>query len=118
MAYIPFDKTKPDATSQTLTQMGQSMLNNEKAVRDMVIMHDSPSWSGSVTTAGVDEFHPAVITYVNGTERIKETYTYSSGRVSTILYEYSSNSGSSYDTIGTRSYTWGTNGGYVSDSWS
>jgi hypothetical protein len=121
MAYVHFDKGNPDATTQTLAQMGQSMRDNLKAIRDMVAAGTLIGWNGTPSGGTADQ--PAVITHSKGTERIRETITWGStggatGNPQVILYEYSSNSGTSYDTIGTLTYTFDASGNVTAWAWS
>lgn len=97
MAYTAFDETNP-ATSDTGSQFVDNTRYNLLAVRDALIFHGMfPEWDLTVTTPGAE---PDVIVYDKGTERVKLTFTWSSGRPATIKAEYSSNSGSSYDPMG------------------
>lgn len=53
MTYTVFDKDHPDATGQTLTQMGQSERNNFIAIRDACQMGSMQGWPYSQTSASV-----------------------------------------------------------------
>ncbi len=65
------------------------------ALRDNIVsLGQYAGWGFTVTTPGAE---PDVITYSKGTERVKLTYTWSASNPATIKFEYSSNSGSSYD---------------------
>lgn len=61
---------------------------------------------------------PECVTYSKGAERIAAHITYSSGRPSSIVYRYSSDTGATYDTIGTKSVTYDGNGYFTSSTWS
>lgn len=112
MAYTDFDPTKPDATTQTLGQMGTSMRNNELAIRDMMCgnvggfagwnlaAYDSSNNNPPLT----DPDKPAYIVLSKGTERVKLTITWSTSGVTDgyptrLVFSYSSDSGSTYDVI-------------------
>lgn len=103
MAYTAFDATKPDATTQTLTQMGQSMRDNARAVRDyLATLGALPGWNYSVSGGSAEQ--PAIAYYKNGVEWIKVTLTWgttggSAGAVTKAVYQYSANSGGAYDNM-------------------
>jgi hypothetical protein len=122
MAYTPFDATKPDATAQTLTQMGQSERDNLRAIRDAVVsMGGFAGWN--MAPSGGTAEQPATITYSKGSERVRASLTWgttggAAGNVTVAVYDYSSTSGSSYDTIGTKTYTYDPAGNVTATTWS
>lgn len=122
MPYTPFDPTKPDATAQTLTQMGQSERDNLKAVRDACIMGGGfYGWNLAVSGGTADQ--PALLTYAKGTERVKAALTWGAtggeaGNVTVAIYSYSSNSGGAYDAIGTKTITYLSGGQVSATTWS
>jgi hypothetical protein len=117
MAYTPFDPTKPDATAQTLTQMGTSERNNFLAIRDAVIMGGG-FYGWNMAASGGTAAEPALLTYSSGTERVKAALTWSSGNVTVAVYSYSSNSGGAYDTIGTKTITYDGSNNVTAATWS
>ena len=121
MAYTAFDATKPDATTQNGTQLAQSTRDNMKALRDMVVAGTLSGWPASVTGGTPEE--PTTVTHSKSTERIRETITWgttggATGNPQTILYEYSANSGGTYDAIGTITYTFDASGNVTAWAWS
>ena len=118
MAYTQFDQTAPNPSVSTIATVCAQVIANQKALRDMVSSGALFGWAGSVTTAGTDNFHPAVITLTKGVERIRKTYSYSAGNCVGVFYEYSSNSGSTYDPIGTMTLSLNGDGSYNSHGWS
>jgi hypothetical protein len=122
MAYVLFDPTTPDATAQTLTQMGQSERNNLKAVRDACIMGGG-FYGFSLAVSGGTADQPALLTYTKGTEQIKAALTWgttggASGSVTVAVYSYSADSGSTWATIGTKTITYDANANVTSTAWS
>lgn len=122
MAYTAFDSTKPDATEQTLTQMGQSERDNFLAIRDAVIMGGG-FYGWNMAAAGGTASQPATLTYSKSTERVRATLTWGTsggeaGSVTQAVYAYSSNSGTDYDTIGTKTITYDGNGNVTATTWS
>ena len=94
MAYTEFDETLPDDT-QTGPQFVDSSRENMLALRDSIVaLGNFPGWDFTVTTPGAE---PDVIVYDKGTERVRLTFTWSGGNPATIVFEYSSNSGTDYD---------------------
>lgn len=117
MAYTPFDRTKPDATVQTLTQMGQSERDNLRAIRDACLMGGG-FYGWNMSAAGGTAAEPTTLTYSSGTERVRATLTWSSGNVTQAVYAYSSDSGAAYDTIGTKTITYDGSGNVTATTWS
>ena len=104
--------SEPNPTSsQTGPAFAQSTRDNLLAVRDMVTMGIMPGWS--MATSGGSAAEPAVITYSNTvvtTERLRATVTWSSGNPTTIVYDYSANSGTDWARIGTKTNTFDADG--------
>lgn len=73
--------------------------------------------STSITGANTASL-PQCLTYTKGAERIAVHITYSSGRPSNIVYRYSSDTGATYVTIGTKAITWDGSGYFTSSTWS
>jgi hypothetical protein len=122
MAYTLFDPTTPDATTQTLTQMGQSERNNLKAVRDACIMGGG-FYGFNLAVSGGTADQPALLTYSKGTEKIKAALTWGTtggeaGSVTVAVYSYSSDSGSTWVTIGTKTITYDANANVTATTWS
>lgn len=190
MPYTLYDPTKPDATAQTLTQMGTSERANFNALRDACILgggfagfnlsaaggvgtgsitsnvltitamtsgsfgvgetlsgagiSGSPAITslgtgtggtgtynvthanvGSITVTGSNPAPdaPRVMTWTKSTERIRAALTWGTtggeaGNVTVAVYSYSSDSGATYSTIGTKTVTYDGSGNVVSTLWS
>ena len=122
MAYTPFDPTKPDASTQNGTAFAGSARDNLKAIRDAAIMGGG-SYGWNMALSGGTASQPAVLTYSKSTERVRASLTWGTtggedGNVTVALYEYSSNSGSSYDTIGTKTVTYDASANVTATTWS
>jgi len=115
------DISKPDATAQNITQMGQSMVDQQTYLRACV---SSGTLAGySMATSGGTAEQPAVITYTKSAEKIRETITWgttggATGNPQAILYEYSSDTGATWATIGTLTYTYDASGNCTAGTWS
>ena len=121
MAYISFDPASPNPTTQNGSVCFDGTRNNMKAIRDAGVMQVFPGFNMAV--AGGTAEQPATITYSKSTERVRLTITWGSsggaaGNPQTVVYAYSSNSGSSYDTIGTETITYDANGNVTATTWS
>lgn len=121
MAYVPLDLTKPDASTQSISAMGTSTRQNLAALRDAVVAGILVGWD--MTPSGGTAEQPATLTYAKGTERVKAVLTWGSsggadGNVTQAVYSYSSNSGSSYDTMGTLTISYDTSGNVTGTAWS
>jgi len=75
--YTPFDPTKPDATAQTLTQMGESMRKNLQAVRDALVVNSFIGWNmsklGPSFTASISGTVMTVSAVASGTLAVGQT---------------------------------------------
>jgi len=190
MPYTLYDPTKPDATAQTLTQMGTSERNNFNALRDACIMGGgfygfNLNASGGVGTASISgttmtvtaitsgtyaigqvltgtgvtggttitgygtgaggtgtytvsasqtvastaitgtntAAAPQSLAYTKSTERVRAALTWGTtggeaGSVTVAVYSYSSDSGATYSTIGTKTVTYDGSGNVTATTWS
>ena len=122
MAYTLFDPTKPDATAQTLTQMGTSERTNMAALRDAIVFVGVFPGFNLAVSGGTPE-QPALLTYNKSTERVKTALTWGTaggelGNVTVAVYSYSSDSGTTYSTIGTKTITYDASGNVTATTWS
>lgn len=121
MAYVQFDATKPNGATANGTTVLSELRDNMEALRDMVVAGTLYGWA--CTASGGTADMPTTMLHSKGTERLRETITWGStggatNNPQTILYSYSSNSGSSYDAIGTITYTYDASGNVTSWAWS
>lgn len=121
MPYIGLDTAKPDAVAQNVTQSWQSMRDNMRALRDMVVAGFAPGW-GMAPSGGTPE-QPAQVLYSNGLERLRVALTWgatggASGNVTQAAYAYSADSGTTYSTIGTRTLSYDSAGNCTGITWS
>lgn len=98
MAYTAFDSSKPDPSTQAGTAFGTSTRANLAALRDCIAALGAVQGWDMAPSGGTAE-EPTTILYSRGTERIRLTLTWTSSNVTKVRYEYSSNSGSSYDNM-------------------
>ena len=121
MAYSGLDLTKPDGATQNGTQVLQSVRDNQRALRDMIVSGFAAGWA--MTPSGGAAGQPAQILRSAGTESLRAALTWGTtgggaGNVTQAVYAYSSNSGGSYDTVGTLSITYDTAGYVTGTTWS
>ena len=121
MAYTGLDLTKPDGATQNGTQVLQSVRDNQRALRDMIVSGFAAGWA--MTPSGGTAGQPAQILKSASTERLRAALTWGTtgggaGNVTQAVYAYSSNSGGSYDTVGTLSITYDTAGYVTGTTWS
>lgn len=116
MAYIPFDETVPDGSTQTGPQVTPSIRNNQRALADSVFTDGLLGWDLTVT--GPDFSKPSMLTYENGTgHRIRATITWNvQDDPSTILYER--DYGSGWETLGTKTFAWNASSELLGITWS
>lgn len=120
MSYTAFDGTKP-TTAQTRQAAITSILQNLLAVRDMTILGDAPGFDFSVS--GGTAAQPAIMYRKLGTEWIRASITWGSsggsdGNPTVIVYSYSPDSGSNWNTIKTVTYAYDSDGNVTSSTWS
>jgi len=122
VAYTLFDPAKPDAATQDGTQIMQATRDNLKALRDAAIVGGG-FYGFNLAVSGGTADQPALLTYSKSTERVKAALTWgttggAAGSVTVAVYSYSSDSGSTYDTIGTKTITYDASGNVTSTAWS
>lgn len=121
MAYVPFDTAEPDPSTESITEFGTATRANFAALRDAVIMGTVAGWD--MTPSGGTAEEPGTLTYDKSTERVKAVITWGSsggedGNPTQVVYSYSSNSGTDYDTIGTLTISYDTSGNVTGTAWS
>lgn len=122
--YVEYSSTLPDATAQSIAEMGGSMRTNGDALRDAVVAGFMPGWNFAASGGSAEE--PAALTYSKGTERIRASLTWGTtggedGNVTVMLLEYSSDSGSSYvdlTALSTLTVSYDSSGNVTAATWS
>ena len=114
MAYVPFVDSKPVATDTGLDVI-DDIRENLMAMRDAVVIGMMAGWSYAPTVGTGSASQPQYYIYSKGTERLRATVTWgtsggANGNPTQVVWEYSSNSGSTYDSIDTRSITYDADG--------
>ena len=126
MTYTAFDPALPDASSQNGTQFAQATRDNMKALRDASIMGGGFFGWPCAISGGTAE-RPTTFVYgttpLNGVERVKAVVTWGTsggedGNPTQVVYSYSSDSGSSYSTIKTKTITYDSAANVTATSWS
>ena len=115
MAYTAYNESYPDGT-RTGPQTVSDIKANLLAMRDACVMGGGFFGWAMAATGGTAE-EPATLTYSKGTERVRVTLTWTSGKVTSAVYAYSANSGTSYDTIGTKTITYDGSDNVTGTSW-
>lgn len=120
MAYTPFVSDKPNI-ADTGTAVIDNTRQNLMALRDACVAGVLAGWA--LTASGGTAEYPTQLLYSKGTERVRLTITWGSSggalyNPQTIVYAYSADSGGLYDTIGTLTNTYDTNGYLTAASWS
>lgn len=116
-AYQEFDPTLPDGTHSGATVIGE-LTRNLKALRDNSINGTMVGWAW--TPAGADLSQPDSCVFSKGTERIRHTFTWTSGKLTKVKIEYSSDSGATYVGCGTNYFhniTYDANGNATGGTW-
>lgn len=119
MPYTQFDPANP-VVAQTRFNAIESARKNMLALRDMVAMGTFPGFNFSKAGGTADE--PAQHFFKKGAEWIKVDITWGTtggayGNPVQAIYSYSTNSGASYDAIGTLTITYDASGFVSAGSW-
>jgi hypothetical protein len=125
MAYTHFDRTTPDAATQSITEITTSTRANFAALQDAIITTGTvPQWDAEAQdsdggTPPTTPETPDQIVYSKDTERVKVAITWSGDDLMTsAVFSYSSNGGTDYDSMGTITITYDVNDNYLSHAWS
>jgi len=122
MAYTLHNNTTPNPTSQNGTQAFDSTRNNINALRDAAIL--GGGFIGfNLTVSGGTAEQPTTFVYNKGVERVRAVVTWGTtggedGNVTVAVYSYSSNSGGSYDSMGTKTITYDGSANVTATTWS
>ena len=116
MAYTPLDESLPNGATQNGPAALASVRANQQALRDAILAGSLVGWNATPSGGTAEE--PAVITRSKGVERVKSTLTWSGGLVTGVVYAYSANSGSSWDTIGTLTISYDASDNFTGATWS
>ena len=114
------DISKPDQT-QTGTAFAQSARDMLTYIRSCVVLGTLVGYNGAVSGGTADQ--PAQCLYSKGAEQIKEVYTWgavggANGNVQSIAVTYSSDTGGTWATVGTLTYTFDASGNVTAWTWS
>lgn len=120
MSYVAFDQTKPDGTANGSVTL-QHIRENLAAIRDIAALGAAPGWNYSWSGGTAEK--PAIMLWSKETERLRSTNTWGStggaaDNITQAVLAYSSNSGSTYFTIGTQAIAYDANGNVTSTTWS
>ncbi|MFT5766728.1 MAG: hypothetical protein ACI9DH_000547 [Halioglobus sp.] len=122
MAYLAFENDVP-VSSDNGNDVIDDIRKNLMAMRDAVQMGAVASWNYSKTDGTGTAEQPQYIFYKNGTDWLRATLTWGTtggadGNVSVALWEFSSNSGGAYDSMGTETIAFDVDANVVSTTWS
>lgn len=108
MAYSPYVIGNPDGSTGTGSSFATQLQTNLNALMHAVILGAMKSWNMAVSNGTGTAAMPQFIVFSNGVFRLRKTITWNgtTGNVTAVLYEFSSNSGTSYDSIGTCTYSY------------
>lgn len=119
MPYDSYTIGHPDGTTGNGATFATQLQNNLNALQHGVVIGIMEDWNFAITVGTGSASQPQYHTYSRGVYRLRATITWNGdGNPSAILWEFSGNSGSSYDTIGTVTYTYDASLNVLSYSWS
>lgn len=115
MSYPHYQPDKP-----VMTDTGQQIVDvtrtNLMAMRDAVILGALPGWAESY--GGVDPAHPDYMMWVHADEQLRASYTWEGDTPTVVTYDYSSDAGNTWQTIGTETLEWDSSGTLPTTTWS
>jgi hypothetical protein len=135
MAFVPYNPNVPDAATQNITQITESIRQNFAALVDYIVAFGGiPGWNSEVQDSDGSPSStpetPDQWMYSKNTERIKVVLTYitlgpASSNIETAQFFYSADSGNTWETMGDTSFpnalltlTYDGNGYFINSSWS
>lgn len=90
--------TALDAASPVVTQTRQVAIDkartNDDALRDGIVNGTIPGWT--MSQSGGTAENPSTRTWANGVERLRATYTYTGDAITSIVWDWSNESGSTW----------------------
>lgn len=121
MPYTQFDYTTPNPATQGIVAYSTSIRTNLAAIRDIALTGAAPGWNYSWSGGTADK--PTYMIWSKGVERVRVTCTWgttggATDNLTVGVFAYSSNSGTSYDTIGTETLAYDANSNLTSTTWS
>ena len=113
-AYTHFSPTKPNPTTENGAVCFDGTRNNLFALVNALAVGSLPEWPMWITTGTGSATQPQYINYGYGVYRIRGEITYNgSGQVTTIFYQWSNDTGSTYATVKTQTFTYDAGTGAV-----
>ena len=119
MTYPAFNPLKPDPSVDNGSDAFTGTRTNLLALRDAALAGSLPGWDLSVSGGTAER--PTTWTYSKSTERLRLTITWGTtggpnGKPQTVVSEYSSNSGTDYDAIGTSTLSYDSSGNFTASA--
>lgn len=103
-AYTAPSRANPQQSQNGLLAIA-SALANDNAYQDGIILGTVAGWTLATTNGTGTAEKPQIKTFSNGVERLRLTYTWTGDYVTSILREWSNDSGATYVTIATEGFT-------------
>lgn len=118
MAYTPFENGKPSSADNG-DDVVADVEKNLAALRDAVAIGSMPGWNYSKLNGSGSAEKPQYVYFSNGTNKIRGTLTWTGDDVTKMVWEFSTDSGSTYpDIMGTLNIVYDGNDNVVSEEWS
>jgi len=119
VAYTKFDPSRPDGTTQNIVEALDSTRLNLKAIRDAMMFSSMPDWAMEVVPGSGTYEQPEQIKYTRGVEVIRLLLTWNAdGNVTQVVYQYSNDSGNTFETVATETINYDAEGNVTGTSWS
>lgn len=119
MAYDSYVIGNPDGSTGNGATFATQLQTNLNALMHAVVIGAMEDWNFAITVGTGTASQPQFHVYSRGVYRLRGTINWNvNGNPDSILWEFSGNSGSSYDTVGTITYTYDANLNVLSYAWS
>lgn len=119
MPYDSYVIGNPDGATGTGATFATQLQVNLNALMHGVLMGVMEDWNFAITAGTGTAAQPQYHVYSRGVYRVRGTFTWNAnGNPTSILWDFSGNSGGTYDTIGTVTYTYDASLNVLSYAWS
>ena len=123
MAYDQFDRTHPVITDTRQVVVDEARYNLNALADAIVAGGQLYGYNYSYDVGAGDKYEPAIYYWKNGNDWIRSANTWGTtggedGNPTVCVFSYSDDAGSTWETIGTLTFTWDADGVLTSTTWS
>lgn len=117
MAYLEYDSSLPDGSTQAVLEVAASTRQNLDALVDALVMGGVYRDVNMTVTGDADQ--PSSVLYERNPSQLRMDIVWNvDGNPDTITYHSSGDSGGTWDVVGTKTVTWDADGNATQTDWS